>query len=406
MVVETRSEQGLFPGFIITKKRANKPGGINSDTKQPLSTNKITVLNDYRDKLGSPIITSSDGSKWRPPNGYVRHGYKASLDRGQWQRSYSDSLTSTQVWSAVDMSAVPVPDLDGYDSNGYGLIDSNLEAYAANEALEKLRDSGVNYALLAAEWHLSVRTLTDRAVPFWRALIAMRKPELGGFNGALRILGLKKKLFANHVSNWSQFVLEYQYGWKPMLSDIHGLYDEVGREFNSNSMIVKGRSSKMEPRSNSFEISYPWVGKGKYEAHTRYTASLFGEVEHSHLRDAMQMGLVNPLEILWERTPYSFVIDWFMPVGQLISNITATAGLNFKSATMTRSSKYKYSVERLPTGTLGWQVISPAVYRRESYFTHRYALSHFPLPLPYVKNPFSTQHMLNASALFYESRRR
>jgi hypothetical protein len=31
------------------------------------------------------------------------------------------------------------------------------------------------------------------------------------------------------------------------------------------------------------------------------------------------LGLVNPLEIAWEVVPYSFVVDWFLPVGSYIA---------------------------------------------------------------------------------------
>jgi hypothetical protein len=31
------------------------------------------------------------------------------------------------------------------------------------------------------------------------------------------------------------------------------------------------------------------------------------------------LGLVNPAEIAWEVVPYSFVVDWFLPIGSYIS---------------------------------------------------------------------------------------
>jgi hypothetical protein len=36
---------------------------------------------------------------------------------------------------------------------------------------------------------------------------------------------------------------------------------------------------------------------------------------------ARQLGLVNPAGIIWERIPWSFVFDWFMPIGSYLNLI-------------------------------------------------------------------------------------
>ena len=45
----------------------------------------------------------------------------------------------------------------------------------------------------------------------------------------------------------------------------------------------------------------------------------------------MQLGIDNPLEVVWELIPLSFVADWFIPVGEFLRSLTATNGLVFHS---------------------------------------------------------------------------
>lgn len=47
-------------------------------------------------------------------------------------------------------------------------------------------------------------------------------------------------------------------------------------------------------------------------------------------RKIQQLGLDDPLGLIWELTPYSFVVDWFLPVGQWLSSFRSIKGLTFQ----------------------------------------------------------------------------
>jgi hypothetical protein len=41
-----------------------------------------------------------------------------------------------------------------------------------------------------------------------------------------------------------------------------------------------------------------------------------------------QLGLLDPLSVVWENIPYSFVVDWFIPIGDYLSMLNQIPFLN------------------------------------------------------------------------------
>jgi hypothetical protein len=50
-------------------------------------------------------------------------------------------------------------------------------------------------------------------------------------------------------------------------------------------------------------------------------------VSNPNLYLASQLGFVNPAAIAWELVPFSFVVDWFVNVGEFLNNFTDLWGL-------------------------------------------------------------------------------
>jgi len=111
------------------------------------------------------------------------------------------------------------------------------------------------------------------------------------------------------------------------------------------------------------------------------------------------MGLINPAEVAWELTPWSFVVDWFIPVGNFLEALTARAGVTFIDG----CSAYKVVSDRHMTymgydsGALPLTNSFGITSHCESYTRRK--LGGFPYPGFYYKSPFSSKHALNALAL-------
>jgi hypothetical protein len=116
------------------------------------------------------------------------------------------------------------------------------------------------------------------------------------------------------------------------------------------------------------------------------------------------MGVVNPLSIAWEVIPFSFVVDWFIPVGQVLEACTATMGLSFVDSWTSEHLGYTLQSK----GNLGrlnaWDVcIDEGSYLEKGYDFYRGARDSFPAPEFYADiTPYSTPRALNALAVVHQ----
>lgn len=133
--------------------------------------------------------------------------------------------------------------------------------------------------------------------------------------------------------------LELQFGWLPILNDIYALIDYISALDTPNNkgpwLSFHGYSSGAYSDSadvsdlNWFCTYYNTTPVIESQNRVSLTASFALE---SPFKDVInQIGLLNPASIAWETVPFSFVLDWFLPVGDWISSFTAYSGLELKS---------------------------------------------------------------------------
>jgi len=134
------------------------------------------------------------------------------------------------------------------------------------------------------------------------------------------------------------------------------------------------------------------------------------DIQNGVLNALQGLGLVNPAEIAWEVLPWSFVVDWFIPIGNYINSLTADAGLSFRTGTkvVTTTDTWKvtrrWTLER-PTNPVNGShsILGGGEASRTTETKVRTVLTTAPTPrLPRFKNPVTAYHLVEAISLLFQ----
>jgi hypothetical protein len=241
-------------------------------------------------------------------------------------------------------------------------------------------------------------------------------------------LGLSPKKRANRRFN-SEFAvdqskaignawLELQYGWKPLLSDVYGSMETLAKanvNGNPNTLFQKctGRAARKEGFFRQTNESMPSGSFGfskltrdfTFECYVR--AGVTYTQSSASLQSLSKVGISNPLLLGWELLPYSFVVDWFLPIGNYLSSLDATNGLTFHSGYVTVFSKMKGTTFRDINYSYASGLVCVYEVTQENYEEikcNRTTLAGFPsMPFPSFKNPLSTSHVASAMSLLLQT---
>lgn len=271
-----------------------------------------------------------------------------------------------------------------------------------------------NLAQDLVQYKQTVRMITDNVN---RIRMAYKATRVGNFSEALKLLyhpaqdkyarGKNPSKSESTASNW----LMIQYGWKPLLNDIHEsvqLISELNRRGNGPNGVLRVTSSATEHSDST--TPFFATGEAPRQGGTRFTQVRTTTRFTLEYRQAsrlttflQQTGFTNPLNLAWEVLPYSFVLDWLLPIGPWLETLSLWQGKEFVSGSKTVFTKAMQSVivsyaPNLPD-SLNVSMCSGS-WSRDDVALVRTALTSFPnRELPSFKNPLSVTHALNALAL-------
>jgi len=191
--------------------------------------------------------------------------------------------------------------------------------------------------------------------------------------------------------------LEFSYGWSPLAGSVHDLAQIAHRDLkkdlilSSKRTIQWGELTKEEIIRN--RVKRTIRARGTVRTHIQASVSI------PWLQTSSNLGLVNPASLLWETLPYSFVLDWFVPVGNLLSAVSDRLGLSYNWGYTGYRQFLSFDQEWLPDAFYE-RLEKNAVYRSQHQEFHRRAFTSWPaLGLYAVENPFSITRAANAAAL-------
>lgn len=235
----------------------------------------------------------------------------------------------------------------------------------------------------------------------------MNNLRRGNFAGAARDVGgipsrrgrrrFNKQYATDRAKAAANAWIELQYGWKPLISEVQGAAEALA-ELSFQRVTGKAKAQK----SRELEIeSTSALGQKTSSLSCSTTifvkSSVLFSIDNSLASQLAGIGLTNPLSPAWELTPWSFIVDWFIPIGNTIAALDATIGVEFKAGSMTSVIKRRLTCLDIYSGSTQGYVVSA----RDELSILRIPMTNgFPeIPIPEFKSPLGWYHAANALAL-------
>lgn len=194
--------------------------------------------------------------------------------------------------------------------------------------------------------------------------------------------------------------LEFIYGWKPLAEDLYSAADESLRVvINSNDSFNGTARQVLSPSTftvNTVFGSVPFI----VDSSSLHAFVKIGVSMYVPSFDLSRWSSLNPVSILWEALPYSFVVDWVYNVGGYLRNYETG---------LLQANKFRCGyVSKLVRGTVSarW---TDGFWNVEGVFLDftRTVLSSYPFPsLPRLEVNMGSSRLLNAAALLGQFLRR
>lgn len=216
----------------------------------------------------------------------------------------------------------------------------------------------------------------------------------GRWSNALKQLGVRKSYKSRNLEGrW----LECQFAIKPLFCDlvqyVNLFHEGLG---NQTYLIHVSSSAKDFRRYTSYTTDKALLtSEAKYEVR----GSLKGIVDFATLRALSELGISNPVAILWELLPLSVFVDYIVNVGDIIEGFGAPYGTYFYSGSFGHKVKVAGDRHQVSSSTS-----YPYKYKvtQESYFDgegfQRYPFYTYPYPKVEFSFPFNKTQWANLAA--------
>jgi hypothetical protein len=196
--------------------------------------------------------------------------------------------------------------------------------------------------------------------------------------------------------------LVYSYGVAPLLSDTFDVVEAL--RLRLTHPVFRRYYTKCEAATYGKEEGTPsssgYTGRWSAKKSQRVNAYVEFDLEKAAL---VNYGWQNPASLVWEVIPYSFVVDWMIPVGDYLASLDALRAVSTAKVSVTEKFKYGHAYR-------SYYKISGTPYYSmngtRNYNSHKRTIyNSIPLPaLPRWDPSHSYKALLNAVSLLVQTR--
>lgn len=265
---------------------------------------------------------------------------------------------SDSSWNSYSMTGVTAHQSPDY-ATGYNYpgncgvlsqivsLSTNQQVALQNKLVNAARTHSFNLGMASAQIDKTIVMATQTVQRFSNTIHLIKRGRIADAARNLLVpykesLGprSRKAVTTKDVANiW----LELQYGWKPFLRDVHDSAEFMASITNP-------------PRVSRFQVSA--FAKIR-ESRTTSTLHIYHHQVHSRriiyeMSEALSvprsLGLLDPLSAPWDILPFSFMVDWFIPIGTYLDNYNVIPNLTGRFLT---TDKWESELEAFGYGHYG-----------------------------------------------------
>lgn len=276
-----------------------------------------------------------------------------------------------------------------------------MDASLINKLYTKVKNQHVNLVQVFAERKQTEKLVLD----VFKRLAGFYKYARKG-NLAQGVI----ELFPRDAKGLADARLAYVYGIKPLLQDLQGAVAQIAEPTDVYYDIIVQKTVDLPWLRVNGETGMTYgitrlddnvYSNGKVTVKYKVRLKLETALD-STLSKFTQLGFSNLPQLVWELTPFSFVADWFIPIGNYLSNADAFSNFTVVHATRTVFCEEYITFRRTFGGySSGFTTSSGSTgFVNKRIKCSRSVLTTIPtLRIPELKNPYSSDHLMNAVAL-------
>lgn len=243
--------------------------------------------------------------------------------------------------------------------NAPSIFSANDEITLQSRLAESVKGHNFNLAVSAAQGKQTVDMVVNAIHSIGGAISDLKK---GRFESAARRFGVNRRPSKLSEKDVAGRWLELQYGWLPLLSDVHEAskaYEALTSSSRKNTISVSVSRDKPFDSSTSLSL-FNCPGTIKERWRLVYEMS-------EQMSAARSLGLTDPASVAWELIPYSFVVDWFIPIGDYLSNLNTIPKLQGRFMTI-KVRRFQGSAIVNRSAGVPWKKF-PTTFVNQCFFT-------------------------------------
>jgi hypothetical protein len=339
--------------FAFNQRRSTdiyrEPSGVYPIVKVSDFGNPNQVLESFsRSWVRTPNYQALARSGNLPDNPYSYTEYRCSRTSGTYDTGeivtgpgYSVQ-TILQYFPSVTAGAHPFSERIPYSSlNG--------------KLLERMRGNSWNTPVFAAEAGKTADMVIKRSLHLVHLIRSLRKGDFHSFKNGLHpdaklSNGVERRFKSRYGTDPSGAAgnawLEAKYGWAPFMNDcrdaVNAVMDAIESPLGVSSHVKAKLSSESTRRTTGIVFSDTGKGFSVYGTvvvKEEESVKALWRFRPTSLDLPARFGLTNPLTVAWELLPFSFVVDWFLPIGGYLSQLDTPLRVTHLGGTYGRKRK-------------------------------------------------------------------